>query len=696
MKPLYGLLLSCLLTAVAPIAAQRPDAQKARDLKVEADAFPEGESQLLTKAVEIPRSYAIVMGVGAYQNLPKDLHLAYSERDADSLYSILISLEGGNFRAENVKKLLGPRATLANLKRELEVWLPSVANENDRVFIYFAGHGFVHQGKGYLAPYDFSLDNIVGSGYPMESLAKTVGQKVKAKWKVLLTDSCHSGFVTSETRADNLNNLWQNLDKNMFSLTASRDQERSFESPDFGGGHGVFTYYVVKGMEGEADDDRDGQVTAVEMTEYVRKNVREATKGKQTPRSDRGSFDPEMLIAYVPSYASAAPPPAPKFGALIFETNREEVEVFVDGKSAGVASKGSPLRLPGLRPGTHQIQGVKMGYEPDGPREEMVYPGQESTVKIQILIPRKRPKAAVEQFDKGLEYYNKGFEQNYKKAVEHFTQALAADPRYSQAALYLGRTYNALFDQVKAKQYFDTAIGIDPDYSEARSSYGGMLLDTGNVDESIRQFDVVLKRNPKDLQTLYLRAQAFRIKERYDEAIDSALAAIAISPNIAEPHFWLAESLRMKGEYKQSRREYVEYLRYSNFDSGMAGNLNYYVKGFLIGHGKRRRAAQKDIWQDLRSMAYFGLCDCAYRDKKLVDATLFCQKSLQYDPDYPYAHYLSGLIYATQAQGSGSLETLAVARKHFHRMLTLNPDMDEAKSVKTMLGSFDQALAANR
>ena len=689
-------LLFQLILAASLLTAQKQDSRKARDLKVEADPFPEGESQLLSRTVDIPRSYAIVVGVGAYKNLSKDLHLAYSERDAESLYSILISLEGGNFRSENVKKLLGPKATLANLKTEIEEWLPKVAKENDRVFIYFAGHGFVHEGKGYIAPYDFDLNNVSGSGYSMETLAKTVGQKVKAKWKVLLTDSCHSGFVTSETRAENLNNLWQNLDKNMFSLTASRDQERSFESPDFGGGHGVFTYYVVKGMEGEADDDRDGQVTAVEMTEYVRKNVREATRGKQTPRSDRGSFDPEMLIAYVPSYATAAPPPAPKFGTLIFETNRDEVEVLVDGKSAGLASKANPLRLPGLRPGTHQIQGVKMGYEPDGPREEMVYPGQESTVKIQILIPRKRPKAAVDQFEKGLEFYNKGFENNYKNAVEHFTQALAADPTYSQAALYLGRSYNALFDQTKARQNFETAIRIDPDYSEARSSFGGMLLDIGDVDGSIRQFDVVLKRNPKDIQTLYLRAQAYRIKERYDDAIESARAAIAISPNIAEPHFWLAESLRMKGSYKDSRKEYVDYLRFSNFDSGMAGNLNYYVVGFLIGHGKRRRAAQKDIWQDLRSMAYFGLCDCAYRDKKFADATLFCQKSLQYDPDYPYAHYLSGLIYATQAQSSGSLETLAVARKHFQRMLTLNPDMDEAKSVKTMLGSFDQALAASR
>jgi tetratricopeptide (TPR) repeat protein len=685
-----------LLLGASLLLAQRPAPNKARDLKLEADPFPEGESQLLTRKVDIPRSYAIVIGVGAYQNLSKDLHLAYSERDADSLYSILISLEGGNFRSENVKKLLGPRATLANLKQELEEWLPRVAQENDRVFIYFAGHGFVHEGKGYLAPYDFNLNNIAGSGYSMETLAKIVGQKVKAKWKVLLTDSCHSGFVNSETRANNLNNLWQNLDKNMFSLTASRDEERSFESPDFGGGHGVFTYYVVKGMEGEADDDRDGQVTAIEMTEYVRKNVREATKGKQTPRSDRGSFDPEMLISYVPSYATAAPPPAPKFGTLIFETNRDEVEVFLDGKSVGVAAKGNPLRIPGLRPGAHQVQGVKMGYEPDGPREEMVYPGQESTIKLQLLIPRKRPKAAVDQFEKGLDFYNKGFEQNYKKAAEHFQQALTLDATYSQSALYLGRTYNALFDQTKARQYFEMAIKIDPDYSEARSSFGGMLLDIGDVDGSIRQFDTVLRRNSKDVQTLYLRAQAYRIKERYDDAIESARAAIAISPNIAEPHFWLAESLRMKGDYKDSRREYVNYLRYSNFDSGMAGNLNYYVVGFLVGHGKRRRAAQKDIWQDLRSMAYFGLCDCAFRDQKLTDATLFCQKSLQYDPDYPYAHYLSGLIYATQAQSSGSLETLAVARKHLQRMLTLNPDMDEAKSARTMLGSFDQAIAAVR
>ncbi len=101
-----------------------------------------------------------------------------------------------------------------------------------------------------------------------------------------------------------------------------------------------------------------------------------------------------MLLAYVPSKAKPAAAPAPKFGALVFESNMDGVEVFVDGKTYGVLDKGKPFSVPGLAPGEHTVQGVKMGYEPDGPRQEMVYPGQESPVRIRILILRRRNKAA--------------------------------------------------------------------------------------------------------------------------------------------------------------------------------------------------------------------------------------------------------------------------------------------------------------
>ena len=136
------------------------------------------------------------MGIAQYQNLPAAAQLKFPERDAEAIYSILISPEGGNFKAENVHMLSGPKATLANLRHELEEWLPTVTKDDDRVLIYFAGHGFVKGGRAYLAPYDIRADDIPSTGYPMDQLGQVFGTEIKGKWKVLLTDSCHSGAIT--------------------------------------------------------------------------------------------------------------------------------------------------------------------------------------------------------------------------------------------------------------------------------------------------------------------------------------------------------------------------------------------------------------------------------------------------------------------------------------------------------------------
>lgn len=632
-KPLiaWNLLLAA---AMAALGQQTPATQE-RDLRVEADTTETRPLIPEPSKVVIPRSYALVIGISKYRNLPSEQQLRFAERDAEAMYSILISPEGGNFRAENVHRLIGADATLANLKRELEEWLPSVAKPEDRVLVYFAGHGFVVDGTPYLAPYDFDVKNVEGTAYPMEQLGKVFGSKIQAKWKVLITDACHSGAITPEaTRTINRSLL--DLSTSIFSLTASRDRERSFESEDWGGGHGIFTYYVVRGLEGAADENGDGIVTADELAEYVHRNVREATGGRQNPTSERGSFDPNMLLAYVPSRIRAPEPAAPKFGTLIFETNMDGVEIFVDGKSVGVVNRDKPLRLPGLKPGAHTIKGVKQGYEPDGPREEMVYPGQEKTVSIKILILRRRNRAAVEAFDKGLEFYQRGFANNYRKAVRHFLKALEIDPKYSQAALYLGRAYNALYEEAKAREYFEKAIEIDPDYMEARASFAGMLLDIGDVDEAIRQLNVVVRREPDNEMALYLQAQAYRMKGMYEESIRSARRSIQLAPNNPEAHFWLAESLRLSGRYAESIKEYQEYLRLSDFNSKLAGKLNYYVLGFLIGHGKKKRAAQQDIWRDLRSLAYFGICDAHRKLKNYDEAIRYCRRSLSYDPEDPY------------------------------------------------------------
>jgi tetratricopeptide (TPR) repeat protein len=689
--PLTSQTVPAAATSPTPSAQQSsPVPSPSRDLKTVGPATKAGP-------VTIPRSYALVIGISQYKNLPSSAQLVYPDRDAEDVYTTLISAEGGQFPAENVHKLIDDKATIANIREELEVWLPSVTKDNDRVLIYFAGHGFVSGGKGYLAPNDVDIHNIAATAYPMDALGADIGAKIRGKWKVLVTDACHSGAITpqanSQTDRATLNATLLDLQKSLFSLTASRDREQSFESPNWGGGHGIFTYYVIKGLQGEADTNGDGIVSADELSEYVHTNVRLATQAQQNPTSERGSFDPDMVLAYNPSHVTAAALPPPQFGNLIIETNMDNTEVFVDGVSAGIVNKGTGLRLPGIAPGAHTIKAVRMGYEPDGPREEQVYPGQDTTVTVRILVARTRNHAAVEHFDKGIEHYNKGNETNYRKAAEEFKAALAIDPKYSQAALYLGRVENAFYDDQDALKAFKQAIDTDPDYMEARASYAAALLDQGDLDEAVRQLDVVTRRVPENGMGWYLQSQAFARKADYKDCMASAQQATARTPKNAEAHFWLAECERQLNMPDDAQREYRQYIALSNFDSGFGGKLNYYLAGYLFGMGQKTRAAQTDIWRELRGQAYLGICDCEWMQKQYDAAIASCQQALTYIPKDLFANYRLGLVYTLKFNQQNSLSLLAAAREHFNAVVTANPDTDEAGRSKKYLAMIDKALA---
>lgn len=678
-----------VLTAM-PMLAQTTAPDASRDLKTLG-------AKTANAPVTIPRSYALVIGIASYKNLPASAQLAYPNRDAEDMYTVLISAEGGQFPAENVHKLINEKATVANIRHELEEWLPSVTKADDRVVIYFAGHGFVSGGKAYLAPYDVDIHSIASTAYPMDDLGKDIGGRIKGKWKVLITDACHSGAITpqADPQADRgqVTQSLLNLQTSTFSLTASRDREQSFESANWGGGHGIFTYYVVKGLEGEADTNGDGIVSADELSEYVHSNVRLATQAAQNPTSERGSFDPNMVLAYNPTHVTAASLPPPEYGNLIIETNMDNTEVWVDGKSAGIVNKGTPLRLPGIAPGAHTIKGVHMGYEPDGPREEQVYPGQDTTVSVRILIARRHDHAAVEHFDNGIEFYNKGFEANYKKAAAEFQAALDIDPKYSQAALYLGRVDNALFEDEKALAAFKLAIENDPDYVEARASYAAALLDAGDMDEAVRQLNIVTQRQPENGMGWYLLSQAYARKGDYKDGRTAAEAAIKDTPNNAEAHFWLAECLRQLNLPADAEREYTAYLALSNFDSGFGGKMNYYVAGYLFGMGKKSRATQTDIWRELRGQANLGLCDSEWMLKKYDSAITYCQTALTYIPKDLFANYRLGLVYTQKFNQQNSVGLLAAAKEHFVAVIAANPDTDEAGRSRKYIQMIDSALA---
>jgi tetratricopeptide (TPR) repeat protein len=400
-----------------------------------------------------------------------------------------------------------------------------------------------------------------------------------------------------------------------------------------------------------------------------------------------------MVLAYNPSHVKAANLPPPQFGNLIFESNMDDAEIWIDGKDAGVASKGKPLRLPGIEPGAHTIKAVHLGYEPDGPREVQVYPGQDTTVSVRIVIVRQHSHAAVEHFDKGIEYYNKGSEANYRKAAEEFNAALQIDPAYSRAALYLGRVENALYEDDKALAAFKSAIATDPDYLEARASYAGALLDTGGLDEAVRQLNVVTDREPANGMGWYLLSQAYARKDDFPDGRSAAEKAIEVNPKNAEAHFWLAQCLRMLTRWPEAENEYNSYLALSDFDSGFGGQLNYYLVGYLSGFGVKKRAAQTDIWRELRGQAYFGICDCEYLLKRYATAIQNCQKALTYIPNDLYANYRLGLVYTQQFNQQNSVGLLAAAKTHFSEVIDVAPDTDEAGRSRKYLQMISSALA---
>jgi tetratricopeptide (TPR) repeat protein len=352
------------------------------------------------------------------------------------------------------------------------------------------------------------------------------------------------------------------------------------------------------------------------------------------------------------------------------------------------------LRLPGLLPGAHTIKGVHQGYEPDGPREEQVYPGQETTVSLHILIARTRNKAAVDLLDKGIEAYQRGSAENYQKAVDLLQQAVSIDPKYSTAYVYLGRVERALYEDDKAIDAFRRAIEIDPDYMEARSSYAGALLDQGNLDEAVRQLDVVIKRTPADATAWYLLSQAYARKGSFQQGKDAAEKAVHLTPANGEAHFWLAECERHLNQPQVAEQEYKRYLELTNFDSGKAGKFSYYLLGYTLGVGTKRRAAQADIWREVRGLANLGICDCEALQKNFSNALPYCQKALTYMPQDAWANYRLGMIYIEQSNLNASPALLSAARTHFQQVIAANPDKEEAARSRLYVSKIDTALSS--
>ncbi len=260
------------------------------------------------------KRWAVVVGVSKYKSerIPS---LRYADKDAEGIYEILRKpmREGGmGVEPANIQLLLNENATSSKVRQALTDFLKQTIAE-DQVFIFFAGHGAADPDRPkilYILTYDTDPENMASTSLKMEDFQSSLRDYVMAKNVFVWADACHSrGLGVSQTTRSafappELINAYleeiANARPGTWTFSASDIDQFSYEDPKWGGGHGVFTHFLIEGLKGAADLNNDHMIQVSELSQYVGQNVRRATSSKQSPISN-ANLDLSMPLNMVPS-----------------------------------------------------------------------------------------------------------------------------------------------------------------------------------------------------------------------------------------------------------------------------------------------------------------------------------------------------------------------------------------------------------
>ncbi|MDQ7782611.1 MAG: caspase family protein [Desulfomonilaceae bacterium] len=228
--------------------------------------------------------YALVVGVSSYASkaVPK---LRLSAKDAKD-FAEFLSTQRRVFKKTHVKLLVDEQAT----KKEVEKFLYHdlrTAGKDDTVILFFSGHGSGDvrtPGKFYFLTHDSDPDYLHATAVDMSGLRFL--DRLDANKAVLIADACHAGGFTSTGTKSIRPPLKEFMESFAESagrvvLSSSKPDEYSQEKTNLA--NSVFTHYLLEGLRGAADINRDGIITLDEVYEYVYQRTKDETQGAQHP-----------------------------------------------------------------------------------------------------------------------------------------------------------------------------------------------------------------------------------------------------------------------------------------------------------------------------------------------------------------------------------------------------------------------------
>lgn len=359
-RVLFAMILAAILLAQVFAFQNKPasaPAQADRGLNVRQVASgvaPDGKGQL----------WAVIIGISSYKNVPPEGQLRFAHRDAEDLAGFLRSPRGGGFPSNHIKLLLNQDATVSAIRSAIGTWLVRSAEPDDVIYIFFAGHGIVEGANdGYLLAHDSDPQNLYATALQVAELDRIITQRLRARIVVLMADACHAGQLGWASRGTTERALITNyLDEvgksgaGVCRLLASRANEQSYEDGIWGGGHGAFTHFLLEGLKGKGDRDKDGFVRVGELIDYLSEVVPEETRARQHPRF-AGSVDPRLPLSVLgtekPRDASEAANPIKTCSLEVRGTAGSEV--YIDNAYRGKIRPNGVLVIEDLSPDRHEV-----------------------------------------------------------------------------------------------------------------------------------------------------------------------------------------------------------------------------------------------------------------------------------------------------------------------------------------------------
>ena len=491
------------------------------------------------------QTYALLVGISNFKD-SNITPLSFAHQDAIELANLLKSPRAGGIPEENVVLLTNQAATRSAIQSAIETHLKARAGKNDTVLLFIASHGASFSNKGYIVAHDSNSEELATTGIPMEDIRQLFSTRLgNVKRLLLYVDVCHAGHIGQiEPDARNTNRAAGALDPpdlDVFGMLAAQKTQVALEGFNYGGGHGAFTYFLLRALNGAADLNHDGTVTMDELADYVKDKVQESTAGQQIPKTI-GDIDETRVMArldkpgidlkdyssivltasrsFNPPAATAAPALPVTASRLKYQDSATLLDQFekaiAEGRILNTEERGAFTFLAALKP---QLKSEDYQREAGKLRVALEDRGQE--VLLAYLAGDRVPQQRAD-FLRGAAYFEAALQ-------------LAPDSLYLESRMMFCQGRAAIFDKdyLRAAALLERAIRLDGDRAYSYNGLGIAYLERANYDLAIAAFRDAAGRAPYWAYPVHNIALAYTEKGDYDNAIRAYQRAMRLAPRAA-------------------------------------------------------------------------------------------------------------------------------------------------------------------